>query len=507
MTEIYHLPRLGYSWHRVAIWEAVPGTFEQFIGVGEDGVYYKTIHGGSTCRVSSLVWCRVGSKDLSSGRLFSSSIDGSVSEWDLFYLKQKLPYYCARVNWGLTNSVAIACDGVVRIYTISDMDTLNHCPGMPSVTWNHDSNRIYSGSSDGSVVALGSLGSGPELCIWSFISDLLSQLNEHSVAICGVELLLVQTALDLFSSGMVVMGLFSSAHSIHKGDVNVLAAASSQNKVFSAGSDGQVILYMFSSEMLQSDKKESSPEILKKWVFVSSVRAHTHDVRGLTMAVAFSSEGSLSDEAKDFQEDKRKKVKRIRSREKKPLDFSYGKWAHFGVPMLVSAGDDVKLFAYSAKDFTRFSPRDICPAPQRVSIQLVTSTRFNRTSFLLVQASCWLDVLTVQIPDVGSGPYGDPVTTNLVARVKSKACRKIVCSAMSNSGELFGYSDHIRSTLFALSRQAGQSTWTISKRQFPQKLPSAHSMVFTSDGSRLLIAGHDRKIYVSLYPHGFLVLP
>ena len=166
--------------------------------------------------------------------------------------------------------------------------------------------------------------------------------------------------------------------------------------------------------------------------------------------------------------------------------------------MLVSAGDDAKLFAYSAKEFTRFSPHDVCPAPQRVPVQLVVNTSFNQTSFLLVQASYWLDVLCVRVPDVGSSPYGGLVTTNIVARVKSKACRKIICSAMSNSGELFGYSDHIKSSLFALSRQAGQSTWTISKRKLPQELPSAHSMVFTSDGLRLLIAGHDRRIYVSL---------
>ncbi|KAE8694982.1 cirhin-like isoform 2 [Hibiscus syriacus] len=113
---------------------------------------------------------------------------------------------------------------------------------------------------------------------------------------------------------------------------------------------------------------------------------------------------------------------------------------------------------------------------------------------------------------MGSSSYGGPVTTNIVARVKSKACRKIICSAMSNSGELFGYSDLIRPSLFTLSRQSGQSTWTVSKRQLPQKLPSAHSMVFTSDGSRLLIAGHDRRIYIvdlesSKLLHTFITCP
>ncbi|KAK9162735.1 hypothetical protein Syun_003637 [Stephania yunnanensis] len=39
-------------------------------------------------------------------------------------------------------------------------------------------------------------------------------------------------------------------------------------------------------------------------------------------------------------------------------------------PCLFQIGDDTKLFAYSAQEFTKFAPRDICPAPQRLPIQL-----------------------------------------------------------------------------------------------------------------------------------------
>ncbi|KAK9128805.1 hypothetical protein Syun_017602 [Stephania yunnanensis] len=66
------------------------------------------------------------------------------------------------------------------------------------------------------------------------------------------------------------------------------------------------------------------------------------------------------------------KVKRKRGSEK-PINFSYNKWAHLA-PMLISAGDDTKLFAYSAQEFTKFAPRDICPAPQRLPIQLAFGT-------------------------------------------------------------------------------------------------------------------------------------
>ncbi|OMO85087.1 hypothetical protein CCACVL1_10432 [Corchorus capsularis] len=419
----------------------------------------------------------------------SDDDESSESDSDSEQVHQKLVQEDRRV--------ALACDdGAVRLYTISDSDKVIYYKSLPrvsgrilSVTWGHDSNRIYSGSSDGlircwnvdsgneifrSTAALGGLGSGHELCIWSLLS-----------LRCG-------TIVSADSTGSVQFwngdnGTLLQSHSHHKGDVNTLAAAPSQNRVFSAGSDGQVILYKLSSETPQFGNDKSSSEMMKKWVYVGYVRAHTHDIRALTMAAPTSSEGS--------ELEKGKKVKRIR-REKKPLDFGYGKWAHLGVPMLISAGDDAKIFAYSAKEFTKFSPHDVCPAPQRVLVQLVANTIFSQTSFLLVQASYWLDVLSVRVPDVGSGPYGGHVTTNLVVQVKSKAGRKIICSAMSNSGDLFCYSDHTRPSLFALSRQAGQSTWSVIKRQLPQILPSAHSMVFTSDGLRLLIAGHDRRIYI-----------
>jgi WD40 repeat protein len=47
----------------------------------------QTIQGSTEPRVTSLVWVPTGA----GGRLLSSSVDGSVAEWDLFNLKQKVP--------------------------------------------------------------------------------------------------------------------------------------------------------------------------------------------------------------------------------------------------------------------------------------------------------------------------------------------------------------------------------------------------------------------------------
>ncbi|OIW20872.1 hypothetical protein TanjilG_24950 [Lupinus angustifolius] len=511
-----------------------------------------TIHGDPDKRVSSLIWCPDGSNDDNScGRLFSSNVDGSVSKWDLFHLKQMTVLESDGVSiWKMAltlpmpkceemisetkgliarngfvskvdnsnehdeNSesdedsdspdtikqtvieyprVAIGYDdGCVRIYAISNTDDFMYVKSLPrvkgrvlSVTWSTDASHVYSGSSDGLIrcwdvisghevyritAGLGGLGSGHDLCIWALLSL-------RSGALVSAD-----------STGSVQFwdskhGTLLQAHSLHKGDVNALAAAPSHDRVFSAGSDGQVILYKLSSQLVSPDGV-NSPILMKRWIYVQNVRAHTHDVRALTVAVPITQEDPLPDE----------RVKRAR-REEKPIEFSYHKWAHLGVPMLISAGDDTKLFAYPVKEFTKFSPHDICPAPQRTPIQLVLNTAISQSSMILVQSSHGLDIHLLQLRNVHTAR--GHAKTEMLARVKSKASQKIICSTISNSGMLFAYSDHLKPSLFELRRsEGGKVTWSVSKRKLPPKLPFAHSMIFTHDSSWLIVAGHDRRIYV-----------
>nr|KYP57092.1 Cirhin [Cajanus cajan] len=501
-----------------------------------------TIHGNPNGRVTSLIWCPGGPHG---SRLFSSHLDGSVTKWDLFHLNQETVLESVGVSiWkmavtfpkgdkinderkgdqmgngfhdfvehessesdedsdspgphegsvGENPRVAIGLDnGHVGIYDISDTDEFIYVKSLPrvkgrvlSVAWSTDANYIYSGSSDGLIrcwnaalgneiyritVGLGGLGSGHELCIWSLLS------------------LRSGTLVSADSSGSVQFwdsqhGTLLQTHSLHKGHVNALAAAPSHDRVFSAGSDGQVILYKLCSSQSASSDDNKPLSTMKRWMYVHCVRAHTHDIRALTVALPISHE--------DIKAERR--IKRAR-REEKPIHFSYHKWAHLGVPMLISAGDDTKLFAYPVKEFTKFYPHDICPAPQRTPIQLVLSSVFNQSKMLLVQSSQCIDIHLLQLKNVRTP--GDLAKTKILCRVKSKASQKIICSTISDSGALFAYSDQEKPRLYELeSGEVGKITCDVRRRTLPQRLPFAHSMIFTHDSSCLIVAGHDRMIYV-----------
>ncbi|KAG0502909.1 hypothetical protein HPP92_002981 [Vanilla planifolia] len=350
-----------------------------------------TINGNPSSRVSSMVWLPSNLKCGGRARLLSSSIDGSVSEWDFSLLQQKL--------------LALACDdSCVRLYS-AETDDLTYRRSSPrvsgrilSVTWSFDAKLLFAGSSDGLIrcwnastfqefyrvtVGLGGLGSGPELCILSLL-----------FLRCG-------TLVSGDSSGSVQfwdskLGTLLQAHTYHQGDVNALATAPSNNRLFSAGSDGQVILYKRTSNANDLDDIKLSADIAMNWIYVSYIRAHTHDVRALTMAFPISSEVSYS-------VDKASK----KPRHKRSVKFTYHKWAHLGVPMLISGGDDTKLFAYSAQEFTKFSPHDICPAPQRVLVQMVHNTVIDGASMVLAQHDAQLDVLLVKSDH--TRPCGAPI--------------------------------------------------------------------------------------------------
>lgn len=55
----------------------------------------------------------------------------------------------------------------------------------------------------------------------------------------------------------------------------------------------QVILYKLSFDITSSEKEGFPKEQKVKWIYVGYIRAHTHDVRALAMALPISKEGLL----------------------------------------------------------------------------------------------------------------------------------------------------------------------------------------------------------------------
>jgi U3 small nucleolar RNA-associated protein 4 len=190
------------------------------------------------------------------------------------------------------------------------------------------------------------------------------------------------------------------------------------------------------------------------------------------------------------------RIKRARHAEK-PDVSNYHKWAHSGHPMLISGGDDTQLYAYPAKEFTGFKPHCICPVPQRTPIHVALNTSFNQSPMLLLQSSRWIEVRLLHLKNVRR--TGDYAKAESVGRFKIKASRKIICSTLANSGVFFAYSDNEKPSLLKVERsEAGKITWSFGKMKLPERLPFAHSMIFSHDSSWLIVAGHDRRIYVSL---------
>lgn len=194
------------------------------------------------------------------------------------------------------------------------------------------------------------------------------------------------------------------------------------------------------------------------------------------------------------------KPKKLRRGPEKPNTGSYHKWACYGASMLLSAGDDTKIFAYSTTNFTSFSPHDICPGPQRVPVHLALGCNSKGGSVVITQSSNTLDILSVKLENASDICRVDGhVTTHLLARIKSRGSRKILCSTISSSGTLLAYSDHEKPCLFELMKsdsKVKKCTYFVKKRKLPSGLPYAHTMIFSIDSSHIIIAGQDQKLHV-----------
>lgn len=414
-----------------------------------------TIPGRQGAAISSLVWCQsleVNASPL--GRLFSSGLDGLVTEWDLQTLQPKAvvesmggsvwqlaaEHMDAVVPKGLDGSpssrirgseesdsedessssgsdsddepgrgaqrVALACeDGVVRIFEVATAQQgLVYQKSFPrvkgrilSVAWTWDGGRLVAGGSDGCIrcwditntreiyrvtAGIGGKGKNSDLCIWSLLvlrnGDIVSGDSSGSTQ---------------FWDGQ--LGTLLQAQTRH--DADVLALAASHDNVFAAGADGKVVQFqnLAESQRLDPDAidiaRGSSGE---KWVYVGSKRTHTHEVKALAIAtpivapIVFAGKTGVK---MNRQEKRKARAKGPKGKSKLgPND--HRKWARPQTAMLISGGNDAKLFTYPANGFLSFHPHDVCPSPERPFIQLAKQSTLDGGSLLMAQHSNRVDI-------------------------------------------------------------------------------------------------------------------
>ncbi|KAH7423687.1 hypothetical protein KP509_12G068700 [Ceratopteris richardii] len=415
-----------------------------------------TIPGKKDASVSCLLWCP--SRFSKRGRLFSSGLDGLIAEWDLqmLQIKEVLNSYGGSV-WQMAlepldkisghedgacamdssdqdsaistddisdsedykklsmssdhedfqggSRVAVGCDdGCVRLFTVNDGESFLYRKSFPrvqgrilAVSWSSDGRRVISGGSDGCIrcwdarhmrelyritVGLGGAGNGSSLCIWSIL------VLRDGTIVSGDS-----SGSTQFWDG--IQGTLLQAHTGHKADVLALAASPNHHSVFAAGADGQVVQYQFvpESKVLADSVRTNNIGIGvalgSRWVFVGSKRNHTHDVNALVVACPPVSE-DLDKKSKPRSE--RKKLKKPWSEQGQKVSAGAGV-----IPMLVSGGNDAKLFTYPANAFLAFHAHDICFAPQRTPISLALRVNLQHGLIMMAQHEHQVEIWKVTI--------------------------------------------------------------------------------------------------------------
>lgn len=428
-----------------------------------------TIPGKKDASISCLLWCPSSSSKR--GRLFSSGLDGFISEWDLSTLrpKESLKSYGGSVwqmvlepshvsvrhggmvgtssseeNGSLSTDsdsdddenvvsgseqeeellgeqrVAIGCDdGCVRLFIVKDRESIAYMKSFPrvqgrilSVAWSTDAAKVFSGGSDGCIrcwdarlfrelyritAGLGGGGSGSTLCVWSILT------LRNGTVVSGDS-----SGSTQFWDGK--QGTLLQAQTDHKADVLALAASPSHHSLFAAGADGQVVQYQLVSESriladaARSTEVDVGIRVGERWVFVGSKRTHTHDVNALVVALP-----CVSENANDFAE-----KPKLSRRERKKLNKSWSEQSQYksdqsGIPMLVSGGNDAKLFTYPANAFLAFHPHDVCCAPQRTPISLALNSKHHNGLIMMAQHEHQVEVWNININEPAVGQVASDV--------------------------------------------------------------------------------------------------
>ncbi len=156
-------------------------------------------------------------------------------------------------------------------------DVLSLCRGLDkqegrvlSVAWQPGGDCIAVGGADSTIRKL-SIKTGR--CVLRITLD---EFKARSTLVWDLKFLRDSTIVSCDSTGKVqfwnsVQGTLIHSHTAHSADVLCLAVSSEENEVYSAGVDQKIVCLK-----RVSDKS--------KWLYCDSLRAHSHDIRGLAVS-------------------------------------------------------------------------------------------------------------------------------------------------------------------------------------------------------------------------------
>ncbi|KAG0252120.1 U3 small nucleolar RNA-associated protein [Mortierella polycephala] len=466
-----------------------------------DWTLEKIIPGGKNTSVETLAWAhqttlteeddfwdsekekQVAIKKLvkASPRLFSAGLNAVVTEWDLATLKPKRSVdshggavWCMATNHANT-ILAVGCeDGCVRLFDIADGELTfirsfdKQKTRILSLAWSEDDITMVTGSANSSIykwdVELGRVVSrmtvdrvsGEDTLVWSV--KILAGGNIVSGDSLGHVKFWDGTTSTMIQS-------FNS----HGADVLCLAVGRDGNTVFSSGVDRKCNQYRLvdqpapkkSGKNGKNGTINGKTEMITKWIVAGSRRFHSHDVRALAL-----------DESRN-------------------------------VDALVSGGVDVSMVVCPAAQFPDINQRRIPHVPQRPVVSISKSKRLmlcRQTHGVKVWRLGKSASPTQSFSEFEIGAHMDLIEPQqAILEMNFKDDHNLTASALSEDGHWIAVADIEEVKLFRVDENPSQPGQFVVKKQksFPGvRGTGAHSLTFTPDSTRLVVASTDSHVVI-----------
>ncbi|KAG0338153.1 U3 small nucleolar RNA-associated protein [Podila humilis] len=411
-------------------------------------------------------------------RLFSAGLNAVVTEWDLTSLKPKRSVdshggavWCMATN-NANTVLAVGCeDGCVRLFDIADGELAfirsfdKQKTRILSLAWSQDDTIMITGSANSSIykwnVELGRVQSrmtvdrvsGEDTLVWAV------KFLRNGQIVSGDSLGHVKFW-DSETTTMV------QSFNSHGADVLCLTATRDGKTVFSSGVDRKTNQYKFVEQIApkkngKNGSIHSKTEMITKWVVSGSRRFHSHDVRAMA------------------------------------LDDSRS------VNTVVSGGVDVTMVVCPVADFPDTNQRRLPHVPQHLIVSISKSKRL-----MLSRQDHGVKVWRLgksaepilPYDELEIGARMDVIEPQqAILEMNFKDDHNLTASAISEDGHWIAVADIEEVKLFRIDEHPSQHGQLIVKKQkaFPGvRGTGAHSLIFTADNARLIVASTDSQVVV-----------